>query len=171
MQEKTGRKVTGCFCSTNFADAFAKGTGHQLDFAEPKDDGDKRLNIYCMPCVVEIHPYDLVPTHMHGNKYCFEAAPGQGVLPGVLIKTIYINEKLLQNFLEHHISDFDLTDPQIARICGQSYERFTTPDIYQATCGRVLTWETVAHKSRSGICYCRSCTEYHVNGASAISLA
>ena len=65
MCRKHTRKVSGCFCSTVVADAFAKGTGHQLDFAEPKDDGDKRLNIYCMPCVVEIHPYDLVPTHIH----------------------------------------------------------------------------------------------------------
>ena len=66
---KNTRKVTGCFCSASFEEAFSKGANHQLDFAEGQPDGDKALNIFCMPCVVEIWPIDLRrPTHMHGSN-------------------------------------------------------------------------------------------------------
>jgi len=174
---KGSRRVSGCFCSTDFGDAFSKGTFHQLDFAEvkAKANGDKALNIFCMPCVVEIWPVDLVPpTYMHGNKYCFEPAPDspacQNVLPGVAIKHVFINRFLFQNFLFHH-SFPDLSNPLQRRICGQNKSRFTTKDVYQATCGLILESDTKTHVSRTGIWYCRSCTDLHVNHSDHITFA
>ena len=174
---KGSRRVSGCFCSTDFGDAFSKGTFHQLDFAEvkAKANGDKALNIFCMPCVVEIWPVDLVPpTYMHGNKYCFEPAPDspacQNVLPGVAIKHVFINRFLFENFLFHH-SFPDLSNPLQRRICGQNKSRFTTKDVYQATCGLILESDTKTHVSRTGIWYCRSCTDLHVNHSDHITFA
>ena len=95
-----------------------------------------------MPCVIEIWPVDLqfLPTHMHHHKYCFESAPGfEGVLPGVVIEAVYINQILFQNFLIHHESgdNPDLRDPFHVRVCGQNSSRFGTEKMYQATCGRL----------------------------------
>ena len=61
-------------------------------------------------------------------------------MPGVVIKAVYINQILFQNFLIHHeIGDNpDLRDPFHVRVCGQNSRRFGTEKMYQATCGRLL---------------------------------
>ena len=166
--KKNTRSVQGAFCATSFSEAFMKGTGHQLDYAVGAEKGGKRLNMLCMPVVVELHAVNLHPTHMHGSKYCFEPPPGQaerGVLPGVIINAIYINRCLLQNFFYLHIHEPqlrpDLRDPHEVRICGQSTSQFKKP-IYQQTCGRILNradWGSI-HKSNTDIWYCLACAEF-----------
>ena len=166
--KKKTRSVQGAFCATSFSEAFSKGMGHQLDYAVGAEKGGKRLNMLCMPVVVELHAVNLHPTHMHGSKYCFERPPGQAegaVLPGVIINAIYINRCLLQNFFYLHIHEPrlrpDLQDPHELRICGQSTLQFKTP-IYQQTCGRILRradWGSI-HKSNTDIWYCRACAEF-----------
>ena len=167
---RSGRKrgVQGAFCSTDFASAFLKGTGHQLDYAISSENGGKRLNILCMPVVVKICAVNLVPTRMHGSKYCFETPPGQAepsVLPGTIITAIYINRYLLQNFAYHHLHEPELRpdrrDPHQVRVCGQSSSQFKKA-IYQQTCGRILDradWGSI-HKSNTDIWYCLACAEF-----------
>ena len=158
-------------------EAFDKGAGHSLDFATGLPDGNKALNFFCMPCVLEIWPADLkfLPTHLHEHKYCFEAASDfEGVLLGAVVKAVYLNHVLFNNFLLHHESqDFsDFCDPSRVRVCGQNWKRFGTEKMYQATCGRLLTMDSdpdciryhpIGHKSNTGIWYCRACADYRVH--------
>ena len=165
---KNSRSVQGAFCSDSFSTAFSKGMGHQLDYAVCAENGGKRLNMFCMPVVVEISPVNVHPTHMHGSKYCFETPPGlpeRSVLPGVIITAFYINRCLLQSFFYLHIHEPrlrpDLQDPYKVRICGQSSSQYKKP-IYQQTCGRILNvadWRSI-HQSKTGIWYCLPCAEF-----------
>ena len=175
---RSGRKrsVQGAFCSTDFASAFLKGTGHQLDYAISSENGGKRLNILCMPVVVEICAVNLDPTRMHGSKYCFETPPGlvePSVLPGVIITAIYINRELLRNFVYHHLQEPklrpDLGNPDEVRVCGQNRSQFKTP-MYQQTCGRILNPQNIAftYKSGGGIWYCCACAQFICKGSDKI---
>ena len=165
---KNSRRVSGAFCATSFADALEKGMGHQLDYAEDAGDCNKKLNMFCMPVVVELQAIDWHPTHMHSSKYCFEAPPGfAGVLPGVIIKRLFINKILVQNFKQHgqHVGVRpELADPFMVRVCGQNASKFQTP-LRQATCGRILyasDWNSIV-KSTAGFWYCRACAKFRVH--------
>lgn len=167
---KNSRKVKCAFCATSFAESFEKGMGHQLDYAEDAPDSNKKLNMMCMPVVVELQALDWRPrpTHMHGSKYCFEAPPGfAGVLPGVIIKKLYINKVLVKNFNGHKDFRPELEDPYMVRVCGQNPKKFQIP-LYQATCGRILHASEVCHQSNTGIWYCGACVKFRVHEGSYV---
>lgn len=172
---KNSRSVKGCFCADSFDGAFAKGMGHQLDYATDVATGDKSLNLFCMPVVVELRAVNLSNlrlTHMHGSKYCFEPPLGwTGVLPGVIIQKIYINKILVANFAKHHLIDpTSLQDPEKVRVCGQSRLQFKVP-LYQATCGKILDaaadYESIK-VSKGGIWYCKACSRFIREGSHKI---
>ena len=79
------------FCANYFHAAFEKCTIHKLDHATNSPGGDKQLNVYCMPVVVELRDLDWRPrpTHLHGRKYYFQALPDfKQVLAGVVITAL-----------------------------------------------------------------------------------
>ena len=140
--------------------------GHQLDYAEDAPDGNKKLNMMCMPVVVELQALDWRPrpTHMHGSKYCFEAPSllFEGVLPGVTITKLYINKVLVENFNGHKHFYPEREDPYEVRICGQNPQTFQK-EIYQATCGRILRASDFCHRSNTNIWYCDACVKFRVH--------
>ena len=162
---KNSRARKGAFCTTDFAQAFEKGTGHTLDYAEDAPDGNKKLNMMCMPVVVELHALDWrpPPTHMHGNKYCFEEPSllCKGVLPGVIITKLYINKVLVENFNRHKHFYPERADPYKVRVCGQNAQTFQT-EMYQATCGRILLASDSFYQSNTNIWYCHACFKFRV---------
>lgn len=152
---------------SGLAEALEKGMGHQLDFAQYAD-GNMGLNTYCMPVVVELqaiawHPG---PTRMHSEKFCFEAPPGfEGVLPGVVIKSVFINTPMLENFQQHSHIRPEFADPYKVRVCGQNSSKLQSGTLYQATCGRILYANSKYKISNTGIWYCEACAQFRVNGS------
>ena len=121
----------------------------------------------CMPVVVELRALDWrpPPTHMHGNKYCFEAPSllCKGVLPGVIITKLYINKVLVENFYRHRNFYPERADPCKVRVCGQNAQKFQT-EMYQATCGRILLASDSFYQSNTNIWYCHACVKFRVHG-------
>jgi len=172
-RRKNSLKVSGRFCATDFWDAFDKGTGHGLGFATDLPDGNKALKSFCTPCVNEIWPTDLAvpPTRMHGQRYCSKAAPGfHGVLPGVLVKAVFVNKFCKKNFTIHNGSP-KLDNFSLVRVCGQNWTRCWTERMCKAMCGRTQTRPSMAHRSNNGTWYCQDCADSRTNRTAYLRIA
>jgi hypothetical protein len=171
---KNSRKVKGAFCTESFWEAFDKGQGHMFDFAVNESTGNKRLNIFCMPVVIEVRPVTchVAPTRMHGSKHCFEGRSGV-VHPGVQVAAVHLNKEVFKNFViaGHDTTSEVLANPYAARICGQNSSLFRG-QVYQGSCGRILRWgRDKIHVSNTGIWYCKACTPFRAGNSQVMSFA
>ena len=66
-------------------------------------------------------------------------------------------------------SEFETSVKKEVEECGW----FTGETIYQATCGKILNYNDVAHRSNTGIWYCKTCRLIHVDpdGSPCIAFA